>query len=121
MDFPILVISIGVLVIFLAIFMLIKVRKYGHKPNYKAFSVIGITWIPLGIIMRNYVFLIVGLVFTFIGIINRKKTEENVGWQELPPEVRRIKIILIVILAVLALAGVVTYFIIQNIVGQIEI
>jgi hypothetical protein len=121
MDIPILMLVIGVLVLALAVFFVIRIRKHGHKPNFRTFFIIGLTWIPLGIISKNWVFTIVGVVFMILGITNKKRWKEEERWSELSPEAKRIKIILIVILGVLVLAGIATYFITKNAVGRIEL
>jgi hypothetical protein len=105
-----LMIIIGVAILVLLIAAIIVHRKHQIPHNYRAFFIIGVTWLPLGIIMKNYVFSLVGACFLAIGLANRKKWNEEKKWADLPPEVRRLKLIVIIVLGVLLLAGMVMYY-----------
>jgi len=107
-------IIIGILILVLAVIFIIRRKKYGYTPKYKTFFIIGITWIPLGIATKNWVFTFVGLSFMIIGVKNKNRWKDEKKWSELSPEVRRMKLIIMTIMTLLLIAGVVTYFIVRS-------
>ena len=115
----ILMLLIGVAILVLLFVAIIMRLKYQVPHNYKAFFIIGVTWLPLGIITGNYVFSIVGACFLGIGLANRKKWNEKTNWSDLPPEVRRLKKFMVIFLGVLPLLGIALYFLVQQ--GIIQI
>ena len=106
-------IILGILILVglaIAIIATIIKKKENRKPNYKAFFIIGITWIPIGIATQNYVFTFVGLVFIILGITKKKEWKNQPKWEELSPSEKKIKIALIIFLALILILGVVFYF-----------
>ena len=89
-------------------------RKEGRKPNFKAFFIIGITWIPIGIATQNYVFMIAGLAFMIMGIMKKKEWKDQPKWEDLSPAEKKMKLALIIFLALILILGVVFYFIASN-------
>jgi hypothetical protein len=76
----------------------------------------GIIWliigVPLGFSSKNYGFLLLGLIFTIVGLANKKKWKENHRtWKQLTKEERRIKTFLIVVLGIFFVAGLLVYLI----------
>lgn len=73
---------IGLIVIGLVIVLYSQFKKEKIKPNYRLFFILGITWVPLGVVFykttRNIGFLIMGVIFLIIGLINRDKWGETV-------------------------------------------
>lgn len=110
----ILMIVIGVAILIMLIVAIIMKRKHKVATNYKAFFIVGITWLPLGIIMQNYIFSVVGACFLAVGLTNKKKWNTEPKWADLPPNVRRLKIFVIIFLAVLVLVGIVLYLLARN-------
>lgn len=104
-------ILIGLVIAFIATF--IK-RKENRKPNYKAFFIVGITWVPLGIATQNYVFIFVGLVLLILGLTKKKEWKNQPKWEELSQAEKKIKIALILFLLVILILGVVFFFITKN-------
>ena len=89
-------------------------RKEGRKPNFKAFFIIGITWIPIGIATQNYVFMIAGLAFMIMGIMKKKEWKDQPKWEDLSPAEKKMRLALIIFLALILILGVVFYFIASN-------
>ena len=110
----VLMIVIGVAILVLLIVAVIMHRKHKISRNYRAFFIIGVTWLPLGIIMKNYVFSLVGACFLAVGLANRKKWNDETKWADLPPEVRKLKIFVVIFLGALLLFGIVLYFLVQQ-------
>jgi len=104
-------ISIGLVI---AIRAAIIQRKENRKSNFKAFFIIGICWVPLGIATNNTVFTILGLVFLILGLVNRKSWKNQPKWDELSPAEKKIKLALIIFLMLILIVGVVFYFIVRN-------
>ena len=75
-------IVIGLIVIGLVIVLYSQFKKEKIKPNYRLFFILGMTWVPLGVVFykttRNIGFLIMGVIFLIIGLINKDKWEETV-------------------------------------------
>lgn len=71
---------IGVIIIGFAIAGYIQYRKQKYELNYRLFFIFGIIWFPLGIVFynttKNIGFLIMGLIFLIIGIVNKEKWKE---------------------------------------------
>ncbi len=88
-------------------------RKENRKPNYKLFFIIGLCWTPLGIATQNYVFIIIGLVFLIVGVINKKNWEAQPKWSDLSPEARKVKIAMMIFLAAILIMGLIFYLIAQ--------
>jgi len=74
---------VGLIIIGLAIVFYSKLKKGSVKINYRLFFIFGTTWVPLGIAFyittRNIGFLIMGVIFLIIGIINKDKWDETVA------------------------------------------
>lgn len=86
-------------------------RKENRKPNYKLFFIIGLCWAPLGIATQNYAFIVLGLVFLILGLINRKRWEPQPKWSELSSAEKKIKTALIIFLAAILIMGLIFYLI----------
>jgi len=75
-------IVIGLIVIGLVIVLYSQFKKEKIKPNYRLFFILGMTWVPLGVVFykttRNIGFLIMGVIFLIIGLINKDKWGETV-------------------------------------------
>jgi len=90
-------IVIGLIVIGLVIVLYSQFKKEKIKPNYRLFFILGMTWVPLGVVFykttRNIGFLIMGLLFLIIGLINKDKWGEMVV---INPQKRKLLIGLII-------------------------
>lgn len=107
-------IAVGVILLGLLIAAVIVHRKTKVPPNYRAFFIIGITWLPLGIIMENITFVAMAAVFLSVSLINKKKWQTPLPWNELPPQLRRLKIVVMITLTVVLLAGLVLMYVVQR-------
>jgi heme/copper-type cytochrome/quinol oxidase subunit 2 len=104
-------IIIFVTIVVLALFFVIKNKNSGEKieTDYRTLFIIGVTWIPIGIATDNPGFWAVGIAFLIAGLVNKDKWKEQEKWSELPPEKRRVKMIVIIGITVLFLVGLVAY------------
>ena len=104
-------ISIAILILLFAVIAIINKRKAKRPTDYYSLFLIGIIWLAIGIPVNNYVLWSLGILFTIVGLVNKKKWKENrVTWKDLSPEERKLKKWIIVILGILLLAGVVMYY-----------
>jgi len=110
----ILMIAIAVLIlIFLGMFIYSKNKYPKHPQNYRALFIIGISYIPIGIALKNYAFAIIGVVLMIIGLYNKKSWGDGPTWNDYTPEQKKIKITVIIFMLLLFAAGIVTYFIVR--------
>jgi len=85
-----------------------------HVPNYRALFILGITWIPIGIGTENPGLWMMGIIFTIIGALNRKKWGQETKWADLSPETKRAKILLVSGLAIVLLALILVFIFSQG-------
>lgn len=108
---PWLMIGIGLLLIVLAL-LYVRMQKINKRPtDYYNLFIIGIIWLPIGIVMDYNAFLMLGLIFTLIGIANKDKWKKNrVHWGDYTDEEKKFHKIMIGALSVLVLIGVVVFY-----------
>jgi len=97
------------LVIFAIIFFLIH-RKNKFKPDYYVLFLIGLTWIAIGVPLKDYSFSIIGLILFIISLIHRKEWKKR-KLSDLSAAERKSKLILMIILGILVLMGFVMFLI----------
>lgn len=87
----------GILIVALALGMYVRCRKRECTPDYRGFFIIGLIWVPLGVVFYitsgNIAFLGVGVLFLLIGLANKAKWKES---QPLTPGRRNVKIALVI-------------------------
>lgn len=108
MAFTIIMVAILVILILLGIVSIYLTRKYKRPVDYYSLFIIGITWMPLGFIVKNYFFSIMGLAFMGFGLANRDKWKTNRRrWKDLSREERILIRAVTIILFLLVLLGLV--------------
>lgn len=113
---PWILIAIAGLLVLLGVFAYFLIKKKGrHEPDYYTLFIIGITWLPLGLAMENPAFWILGLVFIGVGLANKDKWKKKQKWKVLTKEERKLRLILIIGLTVLLIAGAVVFFLRERI------
>jgi hypothetical protein len=118
MVFPWVMVAILVLLVLFGAIAIINRKKIKKKPtDYYNLFVIGITWLPLGIIlMANDVsigpfFFFVGLIYMSIGLTNKDKWKKNhMPFNKLSKEKKRKKLIVWIIFGVLILIGLLVFY-----------
>ncbi len=108
------VVILGFILLALVIFLFKKKYIKDDRPNYRVLFIVGITWLPLGIVLKNPGFLVGGLILTIIGLIKRDQWRDEKKWSELSPAEKKFKLALIVLLALMVVAGVVAFRIYNN-------
>ncbi len=116
---PWILIAVLVVLIILGILAIIIAKKNKRPTDYYALFMIGLIWcgagIPMAVSSKNYALPAMGFIFMIIGLANRKKWKENRRtWDQLDKKERKSKLIIIIILGALILAGLVAYFLTNN-------
>ena len=116
-SIPWILISVGVLIIFLGVVAILvaKSKKGKHKPDYYTFFIMGIIWLPTGIVINNYAFSVMGLIFMIIGLVNKDKWKKNHrSLKDMNKDERKIMIMMIIILGILVLVGLAAFFLVNR-------
>ena len=112
---PWIMIVILVVLILLGMLFFYMCKGKKHKPDYYSLFTIGIIWVAIGIPLKNYVLLIMGIIFLIVGLVNKKKWKTNRRtWNDLNSKEKKIKLIAITILGVLVFLGLVVFFLVQK-------
>ena len=112
---PWILIGIAVLIALLAVIAIILLKGKKTKPDYYAFFIIGITWLPLGIALGNQPMFILGLVFLGVGLANKSKWKENrQKWENLSKNEKTIRMIILGAGVLLLVLGVLAMFLVKN-------
>jgi hypothetical protein len=80
-----------------------------RNPDYRAFFVLGISFLPIGIATENTGLWAMGLIFMILGAANRNKWKDTPKLSEMEPERRRVKLLIIGILTVFLLTALLFY------------
>lgn len=112
---PWLMISIAIVILILFIVMVIITKGKKKPMDYYTLFIIGLTWIPLGLAMKNPALWIMGLIFFAVGITNKNKWDQNrKTWAKLTQKEKKIQMIAIGIGFLLLIAGIAAFFLIQR-------
>jgi len=111
---PWLLIAIAVLLVILGIIAVIMTRKKRRPTDYYNLFIIGIIWLPIGILLRNYVLVGLGLVLVIVGLVNKKKWEQNrIRWSDLDKSEKKIRLWIMGGLGILVLLGLIVLLLSQ--------
>jgi hypothetical protein len=114
-SIPVLAITIGVvLLILLGVLLFVRIKyKQSLEPDYRVFFILGLIWIALGVINvfqdGSVALGALGVIFLAVGLGNRDKWRQR-KWADLPPEQRRMKIILMLVILGVMVLGLAAYF-----------
>ncbi|MFH1310788.1 MAG: hypothetical protein ABIH65_00075 [Nanoarchaeota archaeon] len=120
MVIPWILLSVGVLIIILAVFAVMMNKGKKYKIDYYSFFIMGITWLPMGIVFRilfpetfiGFLFISLGAIYTIIGLIHKNEWKKNSkSWKQLSKKQRRIKAIISIILGLLVSVGLALYLV----------
>ena len=125
MNIPWIIVGLAIGMVFVAIgivlvFVTAKKRHQGIEPDYRTLYIMGIIWAPIGLVLWITLdnpgmigLSVMGMVFLALGIANRDKWQERGAWDEMHPQERRLRLILLAV----GVAGLVllaaTFFIIR--------
>ena len=108
-----LLIGIALLAIVFAIVAYKRRGELRSEPDYRAFFILGISFLPIGIATENPGLWGMGAVFMILGAANRNKWNNAPKLSEMEPGDRRIKLIIIGLLTVLLMAGLLFYIFVK--------
>ena len=100
-------------------FTLNKGKKY--RPDYYSMFMMGIIWLPFGIIMSfvygdssmGYIFIALGIAYMAAGLIHKKDWKKNhKSWKQMTDKEKRIKMIILGTLSLLLLIGIIIFLLI---------
>jgi hypothetical protein len=81
-------------------------KKKNIPPDYYTLFMMGLVWFVIGFPLENHALSIMGIVFAVIGLANKDKWKKNRRrWSQLDPDEKKIKLIIMIILGVLVVAG----------------
>jgi len=109
-----LLIGIALLAVIFAVIAFKNKGQIGREPDYRAFFILGICFLPIGISTENTGLWAMGLIFAILGVANRDKWKEEPKWSELDPQSRRTKFIIIGLLTIVLLAGLLFYILAKS-------
>ena len=107
----------GAVLLALLVLVVVRARREQHPPDYFAIFLMGIVWLLTGGSMillvpkedftpSSWGFTIMGAAFMAIGLAHRGKWKENRRtWSSLSQDEKQFKMVLLLILGVLVLAG----------------
>lgn len=109
---------LAIIILLLAVFIY-KSKGAMKEPDYKNFFVMGIIWLPFGIVMMfmsdsslGTLFFILGIAYIAIGMLNKDKWGKP--RKKLTPEQAKFKIMLISGLLALVLLGFVAFWLVSS-------
>ena len=112
---PWILISVLVLLIILGVIAFFMRKKEKQPIDYYNWYIIGLVWLPLGIIFQMHFFFILGLVFMGVGLANKDKWKANRRTRkDMTPEQRKFQMILIIALGVLLVLGIVAFLLVEK-------
>lgn len=107
-------IIIAIIILLMAIAFFVVSRKQNQKIDYFTLFIMGICWLPLGVILDNYGFSIIGACFMIAGLMNKDKWKTNHrSWSQLNQKERQLKIVVLIGLTVFLIAGIAVFFLIK--------
>lgn len=101
-------IAILCVLVIIAVLAFLVLRKKKRPIDYRAWFIIGITWIPIGIAIDNYGLTGLGIVFMIASLLHRKEWEKNKrSWKDMDKNEKKLMAAVMIILLLLVIAGLV--------------
>ena len=108
-------IAILVIGLVLAIVAFSLPKKKRAPIDYYTLFVMGIIWLPVGILLKNYGLAVIGIVFMAISLANKGKWKKNhQSYSQISNKQRKIAMWISVVLGFLVLAALVLVFLARN-------
>ena len=108
---------LGLLVLFGVIAIVGLKRGKKHDVDYYSLFVMGITWLPLGIVFivigysLGSLFFVLGLVFLVVGLSHRGEWKKHRTWRQLKGNEKKWKMAIIILLGLFLLIGVAVLYV----------
>ncbi|MFH0951428.1 MAG: Gmad2 immunoglobulin-like domain-containing protein [bacterium] len=102
---------VAVIVIIIAIiYLILSWRGQQREIDYRTLFIMGICWLPVGIVMDSIILWGLGIVLVIVGLGNKKRWAQSTKWQDLPSGQRNFKKIVMIILLAMIIAGFTAYY-----------
>jgi len=89
--------------------------KKKTQADYFGMFIVGMIWAPIGIIIENSLFIIMGILFMAIGLKNKDRWgKKNVKWKKLNKQEKKARILIFVFLAIIFLTALIFYVLGNN-------
>lgn len=90
-------------------------RKKKYPVDYYSLFVMGIIWLPFGLIIKNNIFTVLGLVFLLTGLMHKKDWKKNrKTFSKMDKFEKRITIAILIIGLLFLALGILVYFLLQK-------
>lgn len=106
------IIVFGLILTLLAIFIYQRKGKRQEIDYYSLFT-LGLVFFVIGMTTSNPFMWVFGIALFAIGLANRKRWKKQKKWSQLSKKERKVKIILLIILGVLVIAGLVAFLLVN--------
>lgn len=108
-------IILGLLAFFIAIGLLIllviKRNNPNFEPDYRAIFIVGISWIPIGIVTKVYYLSAFAMFLIVVALLNREKWRVKTKWSELDKKTKTFKLSVIALMFMLFILGIALVFV----------
>lgn len=98
-------ISVAIILAILGIIGFFVLRKSGCGVDYYSMFIIGLIWIPIGIILKIPALWILGTILLIVGLVNKKAWRKRCMWVNLSSGDKWARIIILLALIILLAAG----------------
>lgn len=113
---------LGLLILFGIIAIIVKRKGKKVPTDYYTLFIVGVTWLPFGILIWYFgnvslgnFFTILGLVYLVMGLVHKKEWKKNhKGWDKLSEKERGFKIWTTIILGIIFLIGIIIYYFVSR-------
>jgi cytochrome c biogenesis protein CcdA len=106
------IIILGIIFVLLAVY-LYRHQGKKHEVDYRTLFNMGLIFFVIGLTTSNPGMWGLGLAFFAIGLVNRKKWKKEKKWSELTKKERKVRIVLLVALGLLVIAGLVAFLLVN--------
>jgi uncharacterized membrane protein YiaA len=81
-----------------------------HETDFKAFFIMGLAFLAIGIINREMsFFFIMGLVYIALGLVNKDKWKKEKPWKKLSKQEKKVKLTVLISTLILLVAGIIVF------------
>ncbi len=98
-------ISVAIILITLGVIAFFILKKSGCGVDYYSMFIIGLIWVPAGIILKIPALWIVGGILFIVGLVHKKAWRKRCMWVNLKTGDKWARIIIILALLILLAAG----------------
>jgi len=98
-------ISIAIVLIALAVLAFFVLRKSGCGVDYYSMFIIGLVWLPVGLILKIPALWILGGILFIVGLVNKKAWRKRCMWVNMRTGDKWARIIILLALIIILAAG----------------